>query len=526
MRQRLKQLKLDTRLTAVCVAVVLLLSVGHFFVYSQLLHTVQQEQQEMVESSDQTQTDALPLSETEDMLRSSLIACVVAAVVATGLILLTVPASVRRLMQPVNKMLALLRPHGEQKGAAAIAGACEELEQILKLREEQEAALAQQDAALSEYFLQSRLKNVYVDLDRQALPREGVAFILYIQVHYYEKTRSCLRIPREKLENMLQEMMSGTLSSLFETTMVFQLEPGRFAARVTLAPGDHDISDEMARFMTRLEQEKEFAWFTVVQSEMLMHGEDLAAVYNRVQDAARQALVCDHSQLLKLSDRRYPERDSFAFSKAEEKMLHSHLCAGQIQQAVALAEQILEENLCKGITRAQMEILCVGLVNTAVRAITEVTEGAGKIAAASGVYNVLTGKCTTATEYKTAVTEFIRTIAASEMRPAEDDQLLGKVQKFLQENYQREFSSEEMASALWVSRSYLSTYYKSKTGMNLSDSIQLYRVQKAVELLKDPDVKIGDVGAMVGMPSSNTFLRQFKKYTGMTPKEFRLQKTE
>lgn len=525
MRQRLKQLKLDTRLTAVCVAVVLILSAVHFCAYSRLLQTVEQEQQEMVESSGWTESDALPLRETEDMLRKSLVLCVVAALVATALILVTVSASVKRWIQPVNRMLSLLRPHSEHKGAAAMTGACEELEQILKLREEQEQALAQQDAALSEYFLQSKLKNVYVDMDRQALPREGVAFILYIQVHYYEKTRSCLHIPREKLENMLQEMMSGTLSSLFETTMVFQLEPGRFAARVTLEPGDHDISDEMARFMNRLEQEKDFAWFTVVQSEMLMHGEDLALVYNRVQDAARQAMVCDRTQLLKLSDRSRPGRDSFAFSHKEEKLLHSYLCAGQAQQAVSLAEQILEENVSRGITRAQMEILCVGLVNTAMRAITEVAEGAEKIAAASGVYNVLTGKCTTAAEYKATVTEFIRTALTSEVQPIEDDQLLNKVQKFLRENYAREFSSEEMASALWVSRSYLSTYYKSKTGMNLSDSVQLFRIQKAVELLKDPEVKIGDVGPLVGMPSSNTFLRQFKKYTGMTPKEFR-QKTE
>ena len=105
----------------------------------------------------------------------------------------------------------------------------------------------------------------------------------------------------------------------------------------------------------------------------------------------------------------------------------------------------------------------------------------------------------------------------------QDDLMLQKIQQYLTENYHREFSGEEMAEALWVSRSYLSTYYKSKTGNNLSDSIQLYRVQKALELLKDPSVKVGQVGAMVGIPSSNTFLRQFKKYTGMTPKEYRLK---
>ena len=41
-------------------------------------------------------------------------------------------------------------------------------------------------------------------------------------------------------------------------------------------------------------------------------------------------------------------------------------------------------------------------------------------------------------------------------------------------------------------------------------------------LLEDPGLRIADVGAMVGIGNINTFLRQFKKYTGMTPKEYRM----
>lgn len=82
----------------------------------------------------------------------------------------------------------------------------------------------------------------------------------------------------------------------------------------------------------------------------------------------------------------------------------------------------------------------------------------------------------------------------------------------------------ELAEALHLSKSYLSTYYKSKTGANLSDRIQFFRIQKAVELLADPKLRIGDIGALVGINNVNTFLRQFKKYTGMTPREYRLRK--
>ena len=38
-----------------------------------------------------------------------------------------------------------------------------------------------------------------------------------------------------------------------------------------------------------------------------------------------------------------------------------------------------------------------------------------------------------------------------------------------------------------------------------------------MELVADPKLRIGDIGALVGINNVNTFLRQFKKYTGMTP---------
>ncbi len=206
------------------------------------------------------------------------------------------------------------------------------------------------------------------------------------------------------------------------------------------------------------------------------------------------------------------------------KKLFALVRSSNMTEAVELARELLEKNLESGITHTQMEMLCIAIVNTVSYAMTELTPSAEKLAAASGVYNTLTSKCSAAREYISAVLDFICS-ADTPAKPAQDDQLLNAVQQYLEENYHREFSGEEMAAALWVSRSYLSSYYKNKTGMNLSESIQLFRIQKAVELLKDPDITIGEIGTMVGMPSSNTFLRHFRKYTGMTPKEYRLKNT-
>lgn len=468
----------------------------------------------------------LPDSQATDMLRSSVIFSIVSLVLAVAVAVVAVLPAVRSTFHPVNSMMQLLQQHSELENVGDLHSAHEELEQILKSREQQAAALAQKNAALSEYALHSRLKNVYVDMEQPEQPEDTCAYILYIQVQYRETMRGYFSMTRAELENCLQEMLSGTLSRLFDTTLIFQLEPGRFAAKVTLPPPETQMGHRMDRFLERLEHEKEFASFTVVQSEPLTADADLAAVYSQVQTAARQAVVCDSSQLLVLPMHNDGSVE-YDYPRSAEQNIYTCVQEGRTDDAVAAVRSVIEANLQRGINHARMEVLCVALVNTASYAITELAPSAEKIAAASGVYNTLTSKCITSRDYIEAVVGFIRTAtAASDVQEPEGDQILRKVQQYLKENYQRDFSGEELANALWVSRSYLSSYYKSKTGMNLSDSIQLFRIQKAVELLKDPAVRIGDIGPMVGIPSANTFLRQFKKYTGMTPKEYRQKETE
>lgn len=470
-----------------------------------------------------TYVKLLPQSQSADALRKNMIfsfgSLLVAMVVAAVLML---PA-VRRTFHPVNSMLELLQQHSQLENVGDLHGAQEELEQILKLRKQQEADLAQKNAALSEYVLRSQLKDVYVETDKIQQTEDSNAFILYIQVQYRDTMGGYFHMTRAELENCLQEMLSATLNRLFETTLIFQLEPGRFAAKVTLPRPETKMGNRMERFMERLAHEEEFAYFTVVQSELLQQQTDLAGVYAQVQDAARQAVVCDHSQLLTLPMKK-TKKPEYDYPKIAEQQLYNAVRETRTEDAVAAVRQIIEDNLQRKIDHTQMEVLCVALVNTASHAITELVPNAEKIAVASGVYNTLTSRCVAARDYTEAVTGFIRTAtAASDAREPETDQLLKKAEQYLKDNYQREFSGEEMANALWVSRSYLSSYYKSKTGMNLSDSVQMYRIQKAVELLKDPEVKISELGSLVGIPSPNTFLRQFKKYTGMTPKEYRKQ---
>lgn len=95
------------------------------------------------------------------------------------------------------------------------------------------------------------------------------------------------------------------------------------------------------------------------------------------------------------------------------------------------------------------------------------------------------------------------------------------VKEYINENYTRDISLTDIAASVYLTPSYVSELFKNQTGMTIRDYIAHLRVARAKELLKDPRVKLYDVGTMIGIESSSYFTRLFKKQTGMTPSEYR-----
>ena len=334
-------------------------------------------------------------SAASNLLRNNFILCLVVAVAALVAIAVLVPTIVKTLLTPVDRMVDLVRQHGDPEHAD-LHGVSRELEQIIQTREQQAADLARKNAELSEYRLHARMKNVYVDMKNPEEAAQGKGYLLYIQTQYLDKALENFTIPQAELENCLQEMMGSTLEKLFATVVIFQTEQGRFAARVTLQEGQEKPKEALSRFMKRLEQESEFATFTVVCSRLLAPGTELAAEYDAVRSGARLAKVGRGSQLLTVGGK---DKTGYIYPQTEAQRLDELVRQGKIPHAAALAERLIKQNVDVGISHAQMEILCVAMVNTAAYAAAAVDDGSQKIAAASGVYNALATGCQTPEDY-------------------------------------------------------------------------------------------------------------------------------
>lgn len=84
-----------------------------------------------------------------------------------------------------------------------------------------------------------------------------------------------------------------------------------------------------------------------------------------------------------------------------------------------------------------------------------------------------------------------------------------------------DFSVEELAEKLKVSRVQLYRKVKAILGMSISDHINNIRLEKAGELLKDKTLTIAEVAYSVGFSSPNYFSTAFKSKFGISPKEYK-----
>lgn len=84
-----------------------------------------------------------------------------------------------------------------------------------------------------------------------------------------------------------------------------------------------------------------------------------------------------------------------------------------------------------------------------------------------------------------------------------------------------DLSLKTLARTLSVNPSYLSTLFKKETGVTLTEYVNKKRVEKAKQLLKIGNVQIQTVAQSCGMLDVNYFTKIFKKYAGVTPREYR-----
>lgn len=101
------------------------------------------------------------------------------------------------------------------------------------------------------------------------------------------------------------------------------------------------------------------------------------------------------------------------------------------------------------------------------------------------------------------------------------DKNITEVQKWMQENYRESISTEEMARLAGLGMRTFLRRFKRATGLTPGSYLQQLRVEAARHLLEVSNKGVDEITIMIGYENSSSFRRLFKKKTGLNPGEYR-----
>lgn len=100
--------------------------------------------------------------------------------------------------------------------------------------------------------------------------------------------------------------------------------------------------------------------------------------------------------------------------------------------------------------------------------------------------------------------------------------LVNQALEYIDNHYMNSNTSLSIvAESLGVSDSHLSRIFKAQIGKRFMEYLIHKRIEKAKELLISEQYKVNDIAALVGYDNQISFMKIFKKYTGITPSEFK-----
>lgn len=126
-------------------------------------------------------------------------------------------------------------------------------------------------------------------------------------------------------------------------------------------------------------------------------------------------------------------------------------------------------------------------------------------------------------EMEEIVVEYCKTIS-EKLGNSGANSIVKRMGVFIQKNYSKDLKLEAIAKMFGYNSAYLGKTYKKATGESFNTTLDKVRIANAKKLLMNTDLKVYQISEKVGYYNIDYFYSKFKKYVGLTPKEFKKNK--
>ncbi|MFZ5966058.1 MAG: response regulator [Bacillota bacterium] len=252
---------------------------------------------------------------------------------------------------------------------------------------------------------------------------------------------------------------------------------------------------------------------------------------SEVQSAFREARKC-------LSHKFYDDGNIFVYSKfaacghlPQETVTHQYIDniikyieSGSTQQAVEILRELFEYQKNAAYPIEHIKTTSIVICSLCSRLLGNFHVNFCDIVRNGDTIYAYILNCESIKDLRDTLETIIRTIGSSlSLLSTQHSYIISKVMAYIEENYQSPIKLDMLADYVHVNSCYLSRLFSKETGTTLTETITRIRIEKAKELLVSNNSKTYEIASMVGFEDPSYFSCVFKKYTSLSPNQFRKQ---
>ncbi|HHV13490.1 MAG TPA: helix-turn-helix domain-containing protein [Clostridiales bacterium] len=105
--------------------------------------------------------------------------------------------------------------------------------------------------------------------------------------------------------------------------------------------------------------------------------------------------------------------------------------------------------------------------------------------------------------------------------PSKNHEMIKKAMLYISNNFSKNITLEDVAAHVHLNPAYFSTIFKQSSRSTFKEYLNMVRVEESKRLLANTDYSIINIAIATGFEDQSYFSKVFKKYTGLTPRQYR-----
>ncbi|GGF61720.1 hypothetical protein GCM10010912_03620 [Paenibacillus albidus] len=308
------------------------------------------------------------------------------------------------------------------------------------------------------------------------------------------------------------------LNRTFQEALTIQIEHNQILSMVFIDEVE-DLQDLLSNMKSVFDHDLDSGTITIAMTSKFNHFNQVPEAYKQVHERIGNRRLIDETEIV----------DSFSvrpvvcgFTKEQDKAFQANMKEGNLEDLMLLMERFFAKWSSQAVSAAAWMRFADAVVDRirqatpsdiiSPRTLNEILENSEE----------KIRECVTTKELEILLLQWLKKISeVIQEKKEKKDGITSFVMEYINENLADEIYLDTLAEKLNISSGYLSTYFKEKTGINMVEYINEVRIREATVLLVESQLKILEVAETVGYRNITSFNRMFKKYTGLTPNDYR-----